>query len=302
MPSSQSNFRTDLYQTMSLKEQALVRKWQQTPPEGELVLYPGCNILALPYLLDASFMEEITVAGSWDLCCGEMYLRMGLFDAVERRAEKLTAFYRDKKIGTMLFSCPACLHMFSKVLPGQFGARFDFKTMYLGTYLWQQVKAKKIRIQNKLSRTVTIHDSCHARVMGSDVINDSRLLLQECGLELLEMEPGRKEGLCCGAAAGARRHNPFDILFTAVGALREGKKTRAEEIALYCGGCQLALNLARLLYFSRQPVRHLLEYLQEACCEGNYRPVKKRSLVMLLNILFKCFPRYFSSRRFWIGD
>lgn len=302
MPSSESNFRTDLVPKMSGRERELINKWQETPPEGELVLYPGCNILALPHLLDASFMEGITIAGGWELCCGEMYFRMGLLDEVKRRAGKLTEYYRDKKIGTMLFSCTACLNMFANVLPHQFGARFKFETKYLGTYLLEQVEAGRIRLETKIDKTVTVHDSCHARILGADVMDDSRRLLEKGGARIVEMELNREEGLCCGAAAGGKRYNPFDILFASARALKEGRKAGTEEIALYCGGCQLAFSLCGLIIPSRPPVRHMLEYVKVACGEEGSSPARTRAAEMLFNILAKLFPTYLSSRRFWIAD
>jgi len=301
LPSSMPNFRTDLVQGMEEREQELVKKWQETKPEGEVVLYPGCNGLALPHLLDASFLEEIPIAGTWDLCCGEMHFRMGLFDQVKRTAGKLTEYYRDKKIGTMLFQCPACLNMFSNILPNQFGARFDFEKKYLGTYLLEKMEVGQIRPEKKLNKKVTVHDSCHARVMNGDILDDLRLLLEKCGAEVVEMELTRVKGFCCGAAAGAKRYNPFDILSTAAGVLKESKKTDASELAIYCGGCQLTLNMCRLFLPSRQPVRHMLEYVKESCGEGSYNPTRKRCVQMMLNILFKCFPKYLSARRFWIS-
>jgi len=290
---------------MNRREKELLEKWRETPPEGNLVLYPGCNSLALPHLLDASFMNGIPVSGSWDLCCGEMYYRMGLFDQVKRRAEELTDYYRDKKIGTMLFNCPACLNMFRNVLPDQFGARFNFRTAYLGTYLLDQIEAGNISPVNKLDQKVTVHDSCQGRVLGEEVMSANRELLQQCGVEIVEMERSGKYGLCCGAAAGANRYNPFDIFSAAVQALNEGAKTKksgAGELALYCGGCQLTLSASRLIVPTRQPVRHVLEYVREACSEGSYGPSRRRAFLMLCNILAKCFPRYLSRRRFWLAE
>jgi len=304
MPTIHPNFRSDLVRGMGKREKELLEKWRETPPEGELVLYPGCNSLALPHLLDASFMEGITVSGSWDLCCGEMYFRMGLFDQVKRRAEELTEYYRDKKIGTMLFNCPACLNMFASVLPDQFGARFNFRTAYLGSYLLEKIEAGNMRLSKRLDRTVTIHDSCHGRVLGEEVMSANRRLLQHCGVEIVDMERSGVDGLCCGAAAGANRHNPFDVVFTAARAIREGKKVKesgAGELALYCGGCQLTLSACRLIFPSRQPARHVLEYVREACGEDSYNPGGRRALLMLFNILTRCFPAYLTGRRFWIA-
>ncbi len=304
MPTIQPNFRSDLVGSMDSWERGLLEKWRKTPPEGELVIYPGCNSLALPHLLDTSFLKDIPISGNWDLCCGEMYYRMGLFDQVKKRADRLAAYYRDKKIGTMLFNCPACLNMFARVLPGQFGARFDFDTRYLGSYLLEQVEAGNIRPEKKLATTVAVHDPCQARILGQGVMEVNRRLLERCGVKIVEMEKCGEEGLCCGAAAGANRYNPFDILSAAARLLREAKRAEnkgAGEVAVYCGGCQLTLNVCRLVIPSGQPVRHVLEYVREACGEGTGNPLKKRYLAMLINILANCFPKYLSSRRFWIS-
>ncbi len=301
MPSTTSNFRTDMVNRMSKREQELVETWYKTPPEGELVLYPGCNTLALPHLLDASFMEGVVIAGDWQHCCGEMFFRMGLYDEVKRTAEKLTGYYEDKSIGTMLFPCPACLNMFTNVLPEQFGAEFKFKTKYLGTYLLEKIEAGEIRIDREFNQKVTLHDSCHARILGEEVMEGARQILEYTGVEILEMELNKEEGLCCGIAAGANRYSPFDIVFSSFKELWQGQKTGAREFALYCGGCNITFNLCRWFFPTRQPIRHLLDYLKEACGESGYNPSQKRSKFMLFNILVKSFPRLLSNKTFWIS-
>lgn len=128
-----------------------------------MVLYPGCNALTLPHLLDASFLQDVVISGDFDLCCGEMYFHMGLFDVV-----------------------------------------------------------------------------------------------------------------------------------------REAARTGADEPAVYCGGCQLTLSLMRWLYPTRQPVRHLLEYLKEATGEPVADPAPRRALRMSGNITVKALPKMLSPRTFRI--
>ena len=72
MPASVPNFRTDLVKAMAQWERELLRKWEKTPPEGQLVLYPGCNALTLPHLLRAPYMDGVVISGDFQLCCGEM--------------------------------------------------------------------------------------------------------------------------------------------------------------------------------------------------------------------------------------
>ncbi len=301
MPASRPNFRTDLVRTMDHRERELLRRWRETPPEGEFVLYPGCNALTLPHLLDAGFLEGVVVSGDFDLCCGEMYFRMGLFDVVRETAERLTAYYRGRSIGTMLFVCPAGLNMFRNVLPGLFGARFDFRTMYLGEYLWKKVESGELVFKKRLSRRVAVHDSCHGRILGEEVQGTARRLYAAMGLDLVELAADPADGLCCGMAAGCNRYRPEDMFRAAVRELREAARTRADELAVYCGGCQLTFALMRWLYPTRQPVRHLLEYLKEATGEPVTYPAPRRALRMLGNIAVKALPKMLSHRTYRIS-
>ncbi len=298
MPLTLPDFRVDMIERMNHREQEMLKKWAETPPEGEVVLYPGCNLMALPHLVDAGFMKEVVISGDWELCCGEMFYRTGLYNVVERIAEKLSSYYGGNKIGKMLFACPACLNMFSNVLPKQFGARFDFKIEYLGEFLLDKIDSGEIEIKKKLNKTVALHDSCHGRILGDLLMDSTRKLLSLTGLEIKEINRSRLEGLCCGLAAGANRYSPLDMYFAGAKELWQAKKSRAEELALYCGGCNISLTLLHWLFPTGQPVRHLLEYLKEATGEKVYHPTRKRSLHMLFNIIANSFPNILSSRSY----
>lgn len=300
MPASVPNFRTDIVKNMAPWERELLREWKETPPEGEVVLYPGCNALTLPHLLRAPYMEGVIISGDFDLCCGEMYFRMGLYDVVEKVAEKLSAHYRGREIGTMLFVCPAGMNMFRNVLPGQFGAELPFEMKFLGDYLLEKVESGEIEIKKKLERSIALHDSCHGRILGSEVTSTSRRLYSLMGLEMREVAGCVDEGLCCGMAAGCNRYRPEDMYLAAVKELRAAGKTGADELATYCGGCHLTLAMMRWLYPARQPVRHMLEYLQEAMGMEPYYPAPRRTLRMLGNVAVNAFPQLLSRKTYRI--
>jgi Fe-S oxidoreductase len=300
MPASSPNFRSEMVKTMQPWEQELLRKWKDTPPEGELVLYPGCNALTLPHLLQGSYMDGVVVSGDFDLCCGEMYFRMGFFDVVERTAEKLTRHYRGRDIGTMLFVCPAGLNLFRNVLPGQFGAEFSFQTKYLGEYILERIDAGELEIERHLDRSVAVHDSCHGRILGEEVTGSVRKLYDLMGLDMREMVSEVDDGLCCGMAAGCNRYQPLDMYLATVKELRAAAKTGADELATYCGGCHLTLSMMRWLYPTRQPVRHMLEYLKEATGEEPYHPAPRRTMRMLGNVAVKAFPQLISRKTYRI--
>lgn len=300
MPASSSNFRSDMVGSMLPWERDLLRAWRETPPQGELVLYPGCNALTLPHLLQGPHMEGVTVSGGFDLCCGEMYFRMGLFDVVERSAEKLTRYYRGRDIGTMLFVCPAGLNLFRNVLPGQFGAEFSFQTRYLGEYLLEKIDSGELELKRRFDRSVAVHDSCHARILGEEVTGSARRLYALMGLEMREMADDPAEGLCCGMAAGCNSYSPLDMYLAAARELRAARGTGADELATYCGGCHLTLSMLQWLYPTRQPIRHMLEYLKEALGEEPYHPARLRTLRMLGNVAVKALPKLASRKTYRI--
>lgn len=296
MPSSSPNFRTDMVQKLDTKEKKLLSKWKKTPPEGEYVIYPGCNSLTLPHLLDHEFLRDIPISGDFHLCCGEMYYRMGLFDVVEKTAERLTEYYRGHDIGTMLFVCPAGLNMFRNVLPEHFGAEFSFETMYLGDYLLKKIESGQIEIKTPLNRQVAVHDSCHGRILGDEIMETNRKLYSLMGLDIRDIQKDRAEGLCCGMAAGCRRYRPDDIYAATVKELRRARKTGAGELAVYCGGCQLTMSMVRWLYPGALPVRHMMEYLAEATGSSPRLPASMRSLHMLKNVASKTLPKLLSGK------
>jgi Fe-S oxidoreductase len=172
--------------------------------------------------------------------------------------------------------------------------------MYLGEYLLGKVLSGEIEIRKQLKRSVAVHDSCHARILGNEVMETDRKLYSLMGLEMREMDNNHEEGYCCGMAAGCNRYRPDDMYFASVKELREARRTGADELAVYCGGCQLTMAMMRWLYPGAPPVRHLLEYLAEATGEAPYLPASKRSLRMLVNVGVKAFPQLFSRKTYRI--
>ncbi len=304
LPHFSPHFRSDLIQDMWYRERELLKSWFQTYPEGELVLYPGCNLLALPSLADTMLLEGVVITGNWKLCCGEMYYRMGLFETVSMIAERLTEYYKDKNIGTMLFACPACYRMFSQVLPSQFGAHFPFQSRFLGNYLLEQIKIGEIPIKSSPEKKPTLQDSCHGRLLGNKFMQEVRSLLTTVGVTSYLDLPSKSsgQGFCCGIAASAKRFRPEDILRASLLPLQEAKKQGAEEILVYCSGCYLNFSLWNRFLPGAPRITHWLEHLQEAVDEKNPPPIKRRTKRLLYNSVKEIFPKLFSRNTVKVED
>lgn len=298
LPYREPNYRTDLVTEMSARERELLAEWKAAPAEGE-VLYPGCNLLTVPSLLDLVALDALPVSGDWSLCCGEPYYRLGAFAAMEKIAAALTAHYADKQIAKMVFGCPACLNMFRSVLPDRFGARFDFACEYLGTWLLRQLDEGRLRVRRPLGRTVTVHDSCHGRILGDEIMEQTRELYRRLGLTVVNMKHHHEDGICCGIAAGCNRQMPQDIVKVGRRELREGMDTGAAEMAIYCTGCYLILGLGKNLSGSSQRLVHTMEFLAEALGEEVPRTLETKARKMLVNITAKALPKLLFGKRWW---
>jgi len=297
MPTAYPNFRTELQDHLDKRGKELISTWAANDLEGELLLFPGCNILTGPELLDIDCLKEIKIAGTLDHCCGEMYYRMGLLDVVQNIAARLTDLFQGKKIGTMLFACPACYNMFRNILPREFGAVFDFEKRFLLEYLLD-----KMEIKTAQKKKVGLHDSCHARILGPEVTGSARDFIKKMGLELEEGTKAENPYLCCGAAAGATRFNPVDIIKTAGRAVGENPGRNSREIAVYCGGCLLTLGTYQTFSPGGPAIRHVLEYFQDARNKDKKRPLALRSRRLILNFLKRSSFQLFSRCTFCLNS
>jgi Fe-S oxidoreductase len=305
LPYQYPNYREDVVPEMSPRERELLATWKQTPAQGE-VLYPGCNLLTLPLLLDLEVLDGLPVSGDWSLCCGEPFYRLGAFAVMEQIAAALTAYYADKKITKMVFACPACLNMFRNVLP-RFGARFDFECEYVARWLLRRLDDGRIRVSRPLERAVAVHDSCHGRILGDEIMQQTRELYARLGVSVVNMKHHHEDGICCGIAAGCNRQMAQDIVRVGRRELREGVDTGTREMAIYCTGCYLILSIIKNLSRRRAPsskqrLVHTLELLAEAVGEEVPRSVEGRARKMLGNIIRRALPKMLSTKRYKIGE
>ncbi len=297
MPGRKPNFRENIpfYES----EKALLEKWNRLYPPAETVLYPGCNLLAMPFLATGKIFEMLPVWGSFDLCCGEMFFRTGNLDKTKAIADKLTAFYKDKPVKEMVFVCPAGYNMFTNVLPQQFGAEFSFQTTFLTDWLTKAFDDGRLAIIRPLSGSVVMHDSCHARVLGEDFMTAQRDILKRLGLTVYETAQNRKHGLCCGMAAGANRFSGMDLAKNALRQLLALDRADGDAAAIYCTGCLLMLSCVRPLQPLGKPLVHPLEYIRRAIGETVPRRNIPRAMAITAGILTHSLPWYFSRKTFY---
>lgn len=303
LPLEPGNYFQVLMEKAPPDEQKTLREWHDlSRPElasSPQVLFAGCNLKAMPYFTFSSLFADLPTFAAPDLCCGEVYFRMGILDKAESQAHYLEERYRALDLKRVVFFCLAGYNMMQNLLPRYFGVSFDFDKVYLLDYLWQKIERGEIEITHRAAGTVTVHDPCHAKTLGQDFMNMPRRLLEEMGYSLVEMEHNRELGLCCGFGNGAGRQSPIDIMVWAFRRLGEARKTGAEMVVTYCSICQLFLCLARKFYPKAPPVYHILDLLQMAIGE---QPAMRHSERVNKMIKFMTFglPRMASPKGTWV--
>ena len=317
LPHARPNFRTGIVARLPPGERAEVARWRRDEPAREF-LYAGCNLITTPYLTFSRLFRGIEIRGGLDYCCGEMLFRMGLYEAVEQVAQRLSHWFRWLGAERVYLVCTAGLNMLRNVLP-QFGA--DFAGITFQSYLplmLQRIRSGDLAATGprgpagqrraglrSLGLAVTVQDSCHARVVEPAFADLPRQVLEAIGVESREAPHHREEQLCCGIGGGfshASAYHPVDLLLSARATSRDHRRQPADATCVYCSGCLEMMSVARFADPNRRPVYHLLELVQMAMGEAPRRRQGDLARQFILGTARHQFPRLLSRERFWLPE
>jgi len=303
LPLSGGNFFQVLMQKAPPDEQRALREWNDlSRPElssAPQALFAGCNLKMGPYYTFSSLFADLPIFTAPDLCCGEVYFRMGILDKAESQARYLEERYRALNLKSVVFFCLAGYNMMQNLLPRYFGVSFDFDKVYLLDHLSQRIESGEIKLGHRAAGTVTVQDPCHAKTLGPHFMDTPRRLLEEMGYSLVEMEHNREMALCCGFGNGAGRYSPVDIIAWSIRRLREARQTGAKMLVTYCSVCQLYLSLAHKIYPMAPPVHHVLGLLQTDIGEQSSMRHSDQANKMIKYMTFGL-PRILSPKRSWV--
>ncbi len=274
LPHSRPNFRTYVLERLSRAEQDAVRSWGSLEPV-ETFFYPGCNLITTPYLTFSRLFADMPIRGTLDSCCGEMYFRMGLYDQVEQTARRCTALFRTLGARTVYLQCTAGLNMFTNVLP-QYGA--DFAGIHFAPFiklLHDRLASGELPIVKRFDgKTVTIQDSCHAKIYEPGYHDWPRKVLALLGFEIREAPQHAETGLCCGIGSGfshAAGYGKAALIGGQRACAKNLRSSHADYVAVYCSGCLEMLSVSQYVSRIGAPVYHILELVQEAIGETPLR-------------------------------
>lgn len=304
MPLEEGNAWHKVMDRLPPEEKERLEAWADLdrPELGGKVVFAGCNLQIMPYMAAPFLTGELPVLGTRDMCCGEVYYRMGLFDKVASVASNLSALFRELGTTELVAYCQACYNVLGNVLPRHFGASFGFEVTYLGDLLAERVLSGELPVKGKLKGLkVTVQDPCHAKLIGEGLRTRQRKVLEHMGCEIIEMRHHGETALCCGLGHGAGRFSPFDMAGGTVRRLREARATGADRLVVYCNSCDLLFSVGTQLTPFIIGVWHMNELVAEALGQPLPRRNLARARSMVAELFAKGAPRVVSPRRFFVG-
>ena len=303
------NFRSYVMDHLPKSTKEIVKKWASLEPLKEDTLtYPGCNIITFAELTQTSLFKDLDIRGRLEYCCGETLFRTGYRDELFQVTKRLDRWFNILKPKKLLVLCTAGTSVFKSVLP-HYGLTYKFEEIksYI-QYLWERIENGEINITNKLDITVTIQDSCYAKMFGDDYMELPRKILDAIGIEVIEIKSCRENMRCCGIAAGFSidsAYQPFRLRSATLRNFKDFKRTKADAVCVYCAGCLAEFMTNKKLYFKKLKVYHIIELVQMAIGEKpslTNRAKKKRGKHFFWGIIKNQFPKIPSKKKFRIAE
>jgi len=303
------NFRSYVMDHLPKSTKEIVKNWASLEPlKGDTLTYPGCNIITFAELTQTSFFKDLDIRGRLEYCCGETLFRTGYRDELFQIAKRLDRWFNILKPMKLLVLCTAGTNVFKNVLP-HYGLTYKFEEIksYI-QYLWGRIENGEIKIKKKLGMTVTIQDSCYAKMFGDKYMNLPRKILDAIGLKIVEIESCRENMRCCGIAAGFSidsAYHPLRLRTSTLRNFKDFKKKKVDAVCVYCAGCLAEFMTNKKLYFKKLKVYHIIELVQMAIGENpslTKRAKKKRGRHFFWGIIRKQFPKILSKKKFRIAE
>lgn len=222
------------------------------PAESEYLYFAGCTAsyvttdvaeASIRMLQDSGY--DIAYMGTDEACCGIPMKMAGNWDLFEEIYEHNTSEARKRGAKTIVTSCPACALVWKELyadIAAKRGEGYEFETKHYSELVADALAEGKVELKHNPfeGKTVTFHDSCHAgRAQG--LYDEPRALLNAIpGVNVVEMEHCREEGLCCGSVLTLIGEAPVAPVLGGM-RLNEAVEAGADTVVAMCPCCQVQL-------------------------------------------------------------
>lgn len=217
---------------------------------GELMYFAGCTASYVEHdvaeasvrlLTDAGY--DLAYMGTDEACCGIPMKVAGKWDVFEEIYEHNVAEARKRGAKTIVTSCPACALVWKELyanLARERSEEYEFEVKHYSELVSEALGDGRLELKNPIEGRITFHDSCHAgRAQG--LYEPPREMLKAIpGVDYVEMEHNREEGLCCGSVLTLVGEMPVAPILGGH-RLKEAVDVGADTVVALCPCCQVQL-------------------------------------------------------------
>lgn len=219
---------------------------------GEIMYFAGCTAsfvekdiaeASVRLLTDAGY--DICYMGTDEACCGIPMKVAGKWDLFEEIYEHNVAEAKKRGVKTVVTSCPACGLVWKEFyanLAAERGEEYPFEVKHYSELVSEAIAEGKLELSKNPfdGQKVTFHDSCHiGRAQG--IYEPPREMLKAIpGVDFVEMEHNREEGLCCGSVLTLVGEKPVAPILGGH-RLQEAVDAGAGAVVALCPCCQVQL-------------------------------------------------------------
>ncbi len=216
-------------------------------------------------LLDKAGVD-FTYLGQDEQCCAIPMLVAGKWDVFRDVMKHNIEEMKKREVKTIVTSCPAC-HLVWKTVYPEFaekeGITCDFEVKHYSEILAEKIKSGEFKFEKPVHAKVTWHDSCHIG-RASGVYEPPRDVIKAIpGVELVEMEHNREDGLCCGSVV-TLLDSPSVAADIGNVKLEEARATGADTILSLCPCCEFQMRVTKNTNGNNIKIRDLASFACES--------------------------------------
>ena len=216
-------------------------------------------------LLDKAGVD-FTYLGQDEQCCAIPMLVAGKWDVFVDVMKHNIEEMNKREVKTVVTSCPACRLVWDTVyreFAEKEGIPYNFEAKHYAEVLDEKIKSGEFKFEKEINAKVTWHDSCHIG-RASGVYEPPRDVIKAIpGVELIEMEHNREDGLCCGSVLSLLDNPPVAAEIGNV-KLEEARATGADTILALCPCCEFQMRVTKNTKGNNIQVRDLASFACEA--------------------------------------
>jgi Fe-S oxidoreductase/FAD/FMN-containing dehydrogenase len=227
---------------------------EKIDPTSDIMYFAGCTASFVNTDVAKSSVELLDAAGvrfnymgEDEACCGIPMKVSGKWDVFEEIYEHNVAEARKRGAKTIVTSCPACGLVWKEMyaqLAADRGEEYEFEVKHYSELVADAIAEGALTFDDEVNKKLTFHDSCHMGRAQGNYEPPRDMIKAIPGVELVEMEHNREDGMCCGSVLTLIGETP---VAPELGAMRlnEAVDVGAEAVVALCPCCQVQLRDSR---------------------------------------------------------